>query len=79
MTEKQKIKIELEVENHKDALFLHQEIGKGIYGDKEVRVIQTNQAIIVQSQFKDKKKDQTFDNFIIPWSELSKKLIKALI
>ena len=76
---KQKISIELEVENMKDALFLHQQIGEGTYGDKEVRVIQSNSAIIVQSHFKDKKKDQTTDNFVIPFSELSEKLIKALL
>ena len=77
--EKQKISIDLKVENHKDALFLHREIGKGTYGDKEVRIIMSNTSLIVQSHNKDKKKDQTTDNFVIPFSELSEKLIKALI
>ena len=77
--EKQKIKIELEVENVKDALFLHKQIGEGTYGDKEVRILLTNSSIVVQSHFKDKKKDQTRDCSIIPLSELSEKLIKALI
>ncbi len=76
---KEKIKIEIEFENRKDALFLHKQIGEGNYGEKSVRFLQTNEGIIIQSHFKDKKKDQTRDNFIITWEELSKKLIKELL
>jgi len=75
----QTIKIELKVTNRKDALFLHKEIGQGKYGEKDVRLLLTNNAIIVQSVNADKKEEQTRDNFIITLPELSEKLIKALV
>ena len=78
MTE-QIIKIELKVQYKKDALFLHKEIGKGNYGEKDVRMLLTDTGLIVQSSNSDKKKDQTTDNFIIPFPELTEKLVKALI
>ncbi len=78
MTE-QIIKIELKVQYKKDALFLHKEIGKGSYGEKDVCMLLTDTGLIVQSSNSDKKKDQTTDNFIITFPELSEKLIKALI
>lgn len=70
-----KINIELEVEEKENALFLHKEVGKGTYGNKKVRVLLTNSSLIVEvSEGKDK-----WNSFIIPISQLSEKLIKALV
>ena len=77
--EEQTIKIELKVQYKKDAFFLHKEIGKGQFGKKDVFLLLTDNGIIVQSHNSDKSKDQTTDNFIITFPELSEKLIKALV
>ena len=73
------IKIELKVQYKKDALFVHKEIGKGKFREKDVCLLLTDNGIIVQSRNSDKGKDQTTDNFIITFPELSEKLIKALV
>ncbi len=79
MEDKKKINVEFEMENEKDILFLHKQIGEGTYKNKEVRVLLTNTAIIVQVVNEDKKKDQTRDNWILPIAQFSEKLIKTLI
>lgn len=72
-----KINIELETTEENNALFLHEEIGKGTYGKKEVRfLLEAGRRCLIVEENTGKGK---WISHIITIEQLAEKLIKALV